>query len=62
MILVSSFDVSGQKSIISNFVSTEHPQIGINFTYLGMKANEKVSSMEIVDFWLETSKSGNNIN
>ena len=53
MIILSFFDVSNQKSVISkknNFVSTEYPQIGIDLTYLGVKMNEKVSFLEIADF------------
>ena len=51
MMLVSFFDVSNQKS-----VNSKKP-----ITYLGMKVNEKVSFMEIADFWLEKSKSDTNI-
>ena len=32
-----------------------------NFTYLRVKMNEKVSFLEIADFWLETSKNDTNI-
>ena len=64
MILASFFDVSNPKSVISEkpilfLLST--PKLVKNFTYLGVKMSEKVSFLEIADFWFETSKNHTNI-
>ena len=62
MILISFFDVSNPNNQRkTDFVSTEYPQIGKIFTYLGMRLNEKISFLEITDLWFETSKIGTNI-
>ena len=45
----------------TDFFLTQYPQIGINYTYLGMTLNKKISFLEITDFWLEISKNGINI-
>ena len=64
MILIPFFDTSNQKSVINKkpiFFPTQYPQIGINYTYLGMILNKKISFLEITDFWSEISKNDTNI-
>ena len=64
MILIPFFDISNQKSVINkktDFFPTQYPQIGINYTYLGMILNKKISFLEITDFWSEISKNDTNI-
>ena len=64
MILIPFFDTSNQKSVINKkpiFFPTQYPQIGINYTYLGMTLNKKISFLEITEFWLEISKNDTNI-
>ena len=64
MIIVPIFDVSNHKSVISKktyFLVQSHPQIGKNFTYLGVLSRNKIGFLLITDFGLETSKNDPNI-